>query len=51
MGLRVRYQFNEHLGAYTSYERYVMNPESSSRAPEASYPSADIWSIGVSASF
>ncbi|MDH4445264.1 MAG: DUF3570 domain-containing protein [Akkermansiaceae bacterium] len=52
-GLRVSYQFNDHLSASACYERYVMNGNGNAneRSPGPSYPSADIWTIGVSAKF
>jgi hypothetical protein len=52
-GLRLRYQFNEMFSANATYERYVMSPtgSSSEHSPDQSYPSADIWTIGVSAQF
>lgn len=51
LGLRVRYQFNERFGAFAAYERYVMTPESSVRAPTITYPEADVWTFGLTASF
>jgi hypothetical protein len=52
-GLKVSYQFNDMFAATAAYERYVMNSNGSSSdtAPGPSYPSADIWTLGVSASF
>jgi len=52
-GLRLRYQFNDTFTANACYERYVMssNGNSSETSPDASYPSADIWTIGVRAEF
>lgn len=51
VGMRVRYQINERLGAFAAYERYAMSPESGVRAPTITYPSADVWTFGLSASF
>lgn len=52
-GLRLRYQFNDHLSASAAYERYVMSGtgSSSDQAPGQAYPSADMWTFGVSADF
>jgi hypothetical protein len=52
-GLRLRYQFNDIFSANACYERYVMSPtgSSSDNSPDQSYPSADIWTVGISAKF
>jgi hypothetical protein len=52
-GLRLRYQFNDTFTATAAYERYVMSGTGSAsvRSPSQSYPSADIWTLGVSAEF
>jgi len=52
-GLRLRYEFNDHISATAAYERYIMNGTGSAtdRAPDSSYPSANIWTVGISAQF
>ncbi|MES2658543.1 MAG: DUF3570 domain-containing protein [Verrucomicrobiota bacterium] len=52
-GLRLSYQFNETFEIAAAYERYVMNGSggSSDQSPGQAYPSANIWTIGVSAEF
>ncbi len=52
-GLRLRYHFTDNLTASAAYERYVMtgSGSASDRAPEQSYISADIWTIGLTATF
>jgi hypothetical protein len=52
-GLRLRYQFNDIITASASYERYVMSGQggAADRAPEQAYASADIWTVGLSATF
>jgi len=52
-GLRFMYQFNETFAASAAYERYVMNGtgSGSEQSPGPAYPSADIWTFGVSARF
>ncbi len=52
-GVRLRYQFNDTITASAAYERYVMSGSgsSSSRAPSQAYPSAAIWTFGLSATF
>jgi Protein of unknown function (DUF3570) len=52
-GVRLRYQFNDTITASAAYERYVMSGSgsSSSRAPAQAYPSAAIWTLGLSATF
>ena len=52
-GLRLRYEFNDHFSASAAYERYVMSGSGSSsdQAPGQAYPSADIWTFGISATF
>lgn len=52
-GLRLKYQFNDHFSATAAYERYIMNGtgNSSDHSGGFAYPSADIWTIGLSALF
>jgi hypothetical protein len=52
-GLRMTYHFTDAYAANFSYERYVMtgSGDRNDRSPEAAYPSANIWTIGVHASF
>lgn len=52
-GVRLRYQINDTITASAAYERYVMSGSggSSSQAPGQAYPSADIWTLGLSATF
>jgi Protein of unknown function (DUF3570) len=52
-GVRLRYQFNETITASAAYERYVMSGSgsSSSQAPDQAYPRADLWTVGLSATF
>ena len=52
-GVRLRYQFNETITASAAYERYVMSGSgsSSSHAPDQAYPHADLWTVGLSATF
>ena len=52
-GVRLRYQFNDRITASAAYERYVMSGtgSSSNQAPAQAYPSADIWTLGLSATF
>lgn len=52
-GIRLRYQFNDTFSANACYERYVMSPDGSGSetSPDQSYPSADIWTVGLSAVF
>lgn len=52
-GLRLKYQFNDHFATTAAYERYVMNGtgDSADHSQGFAYPSADIWTIGLSATF
>ena len=52
-GVRLRYQFNETITATAAYERYVMSGSggSSNQSPDQAYPSADLWTVGLSATF
>lgn len=52
-GLRLSYHFTDHYSADACYERYVMTGrgDSADRSPEQSYPSANIWTIGIHATF
>ena len=52
-GLRLNYQINDKFFMNACYERYVMSSagNSSKTSPEQSYPSANIWTVGVSAEF
>ncbi len=52
-GLRFNWHINDTFSASAAYERYIMNGSGSApdQAPGQAYPSADIWTIGVSASF
>ena len=52
-GLKLSYQINDSFEIAGAYERYVMagSGGSSDTSPEQSYPSANIWTIGVSAQF
>ncbi|MEO5915201.1 MAG: DUF3570 domain-containing protein [Luteolibacter sp.] len=52
-GLKISYQFNEIFSASAAYERYVMSATggTSDHSPEQSYPSANIWTVGVNAEF
>lgn len=52
-GLRLRYLINDHFSASAAYERYVMNGTGSSANQSSgfAYPSADIWTFGMSAEF
>ena len=52
-GLRLNYNFNEHLGLSAAYERYVMDGtgSASGRAPDQAYADADIWTFGIHAAF
>ncbi len=51
LGLRLRYQFNDHVSANACFERYTMSGSGSDSAPDQAYPDADIWTLGVSAQF
>jgi len=53
VGLRLRYQFNDTFSTTASYERYAMSGSGSAsdQSPSQSYPSASIWTFGVSAAF
>ena len=53
VGLRARFRFNEVFSANATYERYMMNASGGGGdvAPGAAYPSADIWTFGLSAEF
>lgn len=51
LGLRLRYQLNSHFAANASYERYIMHGVGSDQSPSFAYPSADIWTIGLTAQF
>jgi len=52
-GLRLNYNFNDHLGLSAAYERYVMDGtgSASGRAPDQAYADADIWTFGIHAAF
>lgn len=52
-GLKVRYRVNDVFSANATYERYVMSGSGGGgdEAPGAAYPSADIWTFGLSAEF
>lgn len=50
-GVRLRYQFNDTLTASAAYERYVMNGSGSDQSTAQAYPSASIWTLGLSAKF
>lgn len=52
-GLRLHYQFNDTFSASACYERYVMSGRGNAgeHSPGQSYPSADIWTVGISATF
>jgi len=52
-GLRMLYRFNDTISANATYERYVMNGSgsASNQAPGQAYPSADIWTFGLSLEF
>ncbi len=52
-GLRLNYQFNDYISAAASYERYVMQGTggSSEHSPGFAYPSANLWTFGLGASF
>jgi hypothetical protein len=52
-GLQLRYRFNEMFSANACYERYVMSATGSyaDRSPDESYPSANVFTVGLSADF
>ena len=52
-GIRLRYQFNDTITASAAYERYVMtgSGSASNQAPGPAYPSADLWTLGLSTAF
>ncbi|QTN33260.1 DUF3570 domain-containing protein [Akkermansiaceae bacterium] len=52
-GLKVRYRFNDMFSANATYERYVMSGSGGGAnvSPGQAYPSADIWTFGLSAEF
>jgi hypothetical protein len=52
-GVRLRFQFNDHFAASAAYERYVMSGSGSAadRSQSQAYPTADIWTFGLSATF
>ncbi|MEO8614374.1 MAG: DUF3570 domain-containing protein [Luteolibacter sp.] len=53
LGLRLRYQITDQLAATACFERYTMSGSGSGSdvAPEEAYPSADIWTLGLSVQF
>ena len=51
LGLRLRYQINDHFAASATYERYSMSGSGSDSSTAAAYADADMWTFGVSASF
>ena len=51
LGLRLRYQFNDHFAVNAAYERYMMDGSGSDSAPDLAYPSANIWTVGVNFDF
>ena len=52
-GLKLSYQFNDSFEISAAYERYVMkgSGSGSDTSPDQSYPSANIWTVGVNAQF
>ena len=52
-GLRLYCHINDHFTVSAAYERYVMGGTggASGRSQDEAYPSADIWTFGVSADF
>ena len=52
-GLKLSYQINDSFQIAAAYERYVMagSGGSSDTSPDQSYPSANIWTIGLNAKF
>jgi Protein of unknown function (DUF3570) len=52
-GLKLSYQINESFEISAAYERYVMagSGGGSDTSPDASYPSANIWTVGLNAEF
>lgn len=51
MGIRLRYEFLDHFAASASYEHYAMSGTGGDTAPEQAYPSANIFTVGLSAEF
>ena len=52
-GLRLNYQINDHFGLSAAYERYAMDGtgSASARSQDEAYPTADIWTFGLNATF
>lgn len=52
-GLKLSYQINDSFEISAAYERYVMagSGGGADTSPDASYPSANIWTVGLNAEF
>ncbi len=51
LGLKARYRLSENVSLSAAYERYQMSGSGSNRAPAEAYPTANIWTFGVTIQF
>lgn len=51
LGLKLRYQLTENLSLSAAYEHYDMSGWGSHQAPAAAYPTADMWTFGLTLEF
>lgn len=51
LGLKVRYRFNDNFALSAAFEQYDMSGSGSNQAPAAAYPTASIWTFGLTVQF
>lgn len=51
LGIKTRYRLTENIALSAAYEHYDMSGWGANQAPAAAYPTANIWTFGVSIQF
>jgi len=51
VGLKAKYRISENVSLSMAYEHYDMSGVGSNPAPDAAYPTASIWTFGLTAEF